>query len=127
MRTFLTSIYFLFSSISSAEYIKNLNKPSCKTCIHFKPSSSSKYESSISRCELFGIKDIITDEITYDYASSCRSDESKCGDNGLYHIKDNNFEIKKLKHNLFDDAPLIVVGLLCVMYIVLVVQLTGIV
>lgn len=134
MRTFFTNIYFLFSSIcrlssicclSSAEYIKNMNKPSCKTCIHFKPSSSSRYESSISRCNIFGVKDIITDEITYDYASSCRSDESKCGENGIHYIKDDKFEFKKFKHNLFDDAPIIVVGLLCFIYVVLIVQLLG--
>lgn len=117
--------FFTRNILITSEYIKNINKPACKTCIHFKPASSTKYDSYISRCQLFGVKDIITDEITYDYASTCRSDDSKCGEKGVHYVKDTKFELKKLKHNLFDDAPIIIVCALCFLYIILVIQITG--
>ena len=40
--------------------IKNIDIPSCRNCIHYKPSFYSDYASISSTCEYFGTKDIRT-------------------------------------------------------------------
>jgi len=61
--------------------IKNNNVPACKNCAHFICSTSILYN---GKCSLFGEKNIITDEIEYNFAESCRNDDNKCGYEGKY-------------------------------------------
>ena len=69
--------------------IYNVNTPSCRNCVHFKPYYASDFTSSLSKCIKFGTKNIITDKISYEYADMSRSDETKCGNEGKY------FELEK--------------------------------
>jgi hypothetical protein len=99
-------IYLLFSIVNCEKIIKNINIPSCKNCIHFNPTVfSNDFTSSLGKCNNFGNKDIITDKITYDYADLCRSDESKCGNNGIYFEQDKNIEFKILKYIIIGNIP----------------------
>ena len=122
MRTFFSNIFITIISLSfssSTDLIKNINKLACKNCIHYIPPPYTKYESSNSRCSKFGSKDIVTDEITYDYASSCRNNESKCGEDGLYYEKDSDIEFKKFKHELLVDKTIFIACVSSFLFIVI--------
>ena len=82
---------------NSEKFIKNINIPVCKNCIYYKPGSIDFY-SEYSRCNKFGEKDIITGKITYDFADSCRNNESKCGKEGKYFEEEKNIYLKKIKY-----------------------------
>ena len=71
----------MFSIIPKNQIIKNFTKPICNECIFFK--------SSNNNCMKYGEKNIITGEITYDTANSCRTGEYKCGTIGRYFEKIN--------------------------------------
>ena len=59
------SFYLLWSLLPfSKPNIENLHIPSCKNCIHFAPSYMNDFTCSLNKCNKFGTKDIITDEIT---------------------------------------------------------------
>lgn len=108
----LYSLFFMFSLVNSDKFIKNINIPSCKTCIHYKPYSYNGDYSTLSRCEKFGEKDIITDEIKYDYADSCRKDESKCGHIGKFHEKDENAGLKYIYYAILANLPIGIITVL---------------
>jgi len=99
-------LYLLFSLVNSEKIIKNINIPSCKNCIHFQPSIYNKdFTSSLNRCIKFGNKNIISDEISYDFADLCRNDELKCGYEGKYFEEEKNINLKILKHSLLTNLP----------------------
>lgn len=84
--------------------IRNAGCPSCMNCVHFQPYiHNSDFASSSSKCTVFGNKDIITDTISYDYANSCRNDESKCGKEGKYFEQEPNLQAKILKHKFISN------------------------
>jgi hypothetical protein len=88
------------------KFIQNINIPSCKNCIHFKSSFyNNDFSSSLNKCGKFGEKNIITDEIKYFYADSCRIDENKCGENGFYFEEDKNINRKILLHKIITNTP----------------------
>ena len=63
--------------------IRNVDNPACKNCMYYRTRLfDNDFTSSFNKCSKFGEKDIMTDEITYDYADICRYDESKCGKGG---------------------------------------------
>jgi hypothetical protein len=100
----LLYLFFSLLQVSSEKIIKNINISSCRNCIHYKPFQySSDFTSRSSKCEKFGEKDIITNEITYDYADSCRKDSSKCGHEGKYFEKEKNINLKILKHSIVSN------------------------
>jgi hypothetical protein len=108
------SSYLLFSTlfhkintIKPSQFIKNINMPSCKKCIHFNPDNYNT--ESLSKCNKFGEKNIISNEIKYDYADSCRKDEEKCGLEGKCFEKetDINLRIKTIKHQLSENSTII--------------------
>ena len=98
-------LYLLFGLVNSGKIIKNINIPSCRNCIHYKPRYYSEFTSSLNTCEKFGEKNIITDEITYDFADLCRKDEQKCGKEGKFFEKEENLERKILKHKIINGLP----------------------
>ena len=63
----------------SSNFIKNVGLKVCQNCKFFKPRDSLEYKYTLSECTKFGEKNIITGDITYIYASTCREDEKKCG------------------------------------------------
>jgi len=98
--------YLLFCLLSNEKIITNINLPSCKNCIHYKPSfSDSKYGSTFGKCEKFGVKNIITDKIEYDYVDTCRNDEVKCGKSGFYFEEDKNVNRRIIVHKLLYNLP----------------------
>ena len=96
----MRSRYLLLSLSASDKIIKNIDIPSCRNCIHYKPAFFNDFSSRLNRCEKFGSKDIITDEITYDFVDSCRDDESRCGKNGKYFEEEKNIDWKIIKHKI---------------------------
>jgi Pyruvate/2-oxoacid:ferredoxin oxidoreductase delta subunit len=94
-------------NINSERIIKNINFPSCKNCRFFKPYTSigSDFASSLAKCEKFGEKNILTDVITYDYASSCRISENMCGESGTYFEPEPNINLKIVKHRVTSSLP----------------------
>lgn len=87
--------------ICSDKIIKNADLPSCRNCIYYEPKNEDYY-SSLNKCNKFGVKNIISDEIAYDYADSCRNDENKCGMKGKYFEEETNLNMKMLKYKLID-------------------------
>lgn len=99
-------ILYLLLTLIQSKIIKNLNIPSCKNCIHFMPKYySSDYVSNSNTCNKFGDKNIITDEIEYDFINSCRKDENKCGNEGKFFEKDNYVQLKIFKYKLVKSIP----------------------
>ena len=75
-------------------FIRDLEKPSCIECIHYKPDFGN---SILNKCTKFGGKDLHTGDILFDYVDSVRQDESKCGKVGRYFKRDPiPFKLRKL-------------------------------
>jgi len=117
---FLFSLFFVLAKskpdirkpfIRDIQIIKK--SPSCRDCIHYIPSTDSyEFDSSLSRCQQFGQRDVITDKITYDYVDTVRYDESKCGQNGKYFELEKNIQLKIWKHKFISFFPILLVMLL---------------
>ena len=102
-------LYLLFTIVNSEQIIKNINIPSCRNCIYYKPPYySSDFSTSLSKCNKFGTKDIITNKISYDeFADLCRRNEDKCGNEGKYFEKEDDLKLHlkiinyKIQKNIF--------------------------
>ena len=94
----------LISNIKSEKIITNINIPSCKNCIFYKPNNDREFASSLNLCEKFGEKNIITDEIEYDSVYRCRNNEEKCGKEGIFFQEEPNIQLKIFKHSLVKNA-----------------------
>ena len=89
---------FLLHMTNSEQIIKNINLPSCRNCVYYKPDSLEF--TSYGKCEKFGIKNIVTNKISYSFAESNRYDENMCGKDGKYFEEEKNINLKILKHKL---------------------------
>jgi hypothetical protein len=106
-------LYLLFSLINSNKLIKNIDLPSCKNCIYYKPNLLYRdFTSTFNKCEKFGVKDVVTDKITYNYADLCRNDETKCGIEGKYFKEEKNINLKLIKHYIIVNIPYILIVLM---------------
>ena len=94
--------YLLLASASTNynQIIQNINIPACRNCIHYIPSTYYGFDSTLSKCGKYGSKNIISNEITYDFASHCRNDENKCGFQGKDFEVEENIKMKIIKNNL---------------------------
>ena len=101
---FLKTFLLISSSIHGA-IIKNANTPSCKNCIHYNPSFYFDYSSDLNQCKYFGTKNILTDDIHYEFASLCRDDETKCGLAGKYFEQEVNVDFKMAMHSFVKNSP----------------------
>ena len=107
----MRSSRFLLQLMAHDQLIKNINIPSCKNCIYFKPNLfDNEFVSPLSKCHKFGEKNIITDEITFNYADLCRNDEAKCGKDGTYFQEEKNIRLKLLKHKIINNAWIIILS-----------------
>ena len=97
---YIKYLFLLFPITTNCEkIIRNINIPSCKKCIHYKPTTYNfDFTSTYNRCEKFGEKDIINDKIKYDFAELCRSNESQCGKEGKYFEEEENLDLKIFMH-----------------------------
>jgi hypothetical protein len=77
-------LQFLFYSILPGTFIKDIQLPVCKDCKFFIPYEN-KEQYTLGRCMLFGKKNIISGEITYEFADVCRISSNKCGYNGTLY------------------------------------------
>jgi hypothetical protein len=114
-------LYLLFAIVNSEKIIKNINIPSCRNCIHYKPSYFiTDFTDPYNKCDKFGNKDIITNKISYDYADLCRRDENKCSYEGKYFELDENIELKIFTHQIITRTPSILLVSLIVLYIIII-------
>lgn len=109
-------ISLFLSVLCSEKIIKNADLPSCRNCIYYDP----KYDndsSNLNKCNKFGVKNIINDEIAYDYADSCRNDENKCGMRGKYFEEETNPNMKMLKYKLtnYKSYPLLLTVIIVIL------------
>jgi len=99
----MKSIYFLlFCMTNGDKIIRNMHIKSCKDCVYFKPTGI--FGNGLEKCEKFGTKNIVTNEITYEYADACRQNENKCGEYANYFEPENEV-IKMMKFNIFTSTP----------------------
>ena len=90
------SFLFSISQTYSKNFIKNIQTPECKHCIHYQPHDFTFGElSPYNKCSKFGEKDIINGKIEYYIAKNCRKDEEQCGNEGKYFEKDDFSQIKQ--------------------------------
>jgi hypothetical protein len=102
---YLFPLFYLLV-VGNSNQIKNSAFPSCKNCIHHRPSIfSDNYISTFSKCSYFGKKDIITDNIEYDFADSCRQQNDKCGNEGKFYVKDKYVNTKLGIYTLIRNIP----------------------
>lgn len=112
-------LYLLFVIVNCGKIIKNINIPSCRNCIHYKPSYyTTDFTASYNHCNNFGKKDIITNKISYDFADICRRDENQCGHEGKYFEKENNIELKVFTHSIVSRLPSILLVSLIVLSVI---------
>lgn len=77
----------------SLSLIKNITKPVCINCIHFiehktnYPYDGIPNDKLYGRCSKFGTTNLITGEIEYDFALDVRNNQTKCGVDGKFFIK----------------------------------------
>ena len=96
--------------VPNKSIIENINVPSCRNCIYYKPSVfGDEFSSTFSRCEKFGEKNIITNEIRYDYAESCRNNELKCGKEGKYFEEETSINRKIIKNFIIKNSKYIII------------------
>ena len=109
----IMKLVYLFFPIVNSEFIKNVNINPCRNCIHYKPD----YPTSLSKCNNFGVKNIVDNAIDYDYAEKCRTDESKCGLEGKYFKKDNFANLKIVKNNIIRNSFYISIPFILTVYL----------
>jgi hypothetical protein len=91
------------------ETIKNSYYPKCVTCKHFIPDS---FDSTrFSKCKKFGKANLVSGEIAYDFADSCREMESKCGQYGRHYTFDEFHKAKKNIRKIKLILPIFCIGL----------------
>ena len=69
-------------------------------CKHFIPGDSAHLlfasdSHTFAKCKKFGDSDLVSGKINHDYAESCRSIESKCGQNGTRYEFDEFYKAKR--------------------------------
>lgn len=101
----------LFSSIT------NLDKPSCVTCKFYKPEDYSYFDSTSSKCSLYGNKNIHTGEIKYSYATECRKNENLCGQQGKLYEENTSISMSKIGHHFSRYS---IIYKVCIFYFILV-------
>lgn len=69
---------------TNKQFIKNFLVPTCKNCLYFIPATPDIFKREKTQCLLFGEKNIVSGEITFDYTQTCREDGNKCGIQGRY-------------------------------------------
>ena len=113
-------LYILFFSLYlvDSKQIRNINVPSCRNCIHYKPEIFNEFSSLYSKCDYFGSKNINTDYISYDYANMVRENENKCGIEGKYFEQRENIEMKIILHNIISNNPYISINFLVLVYFI---------
>ena len=118
-------LYLPLVLVNSEQIIKNINVPSCRNCVHYKPPYYGEFTSSLSKCNKFGTKDIITDKISYnDFADMARQDETKCGKEGNYFKLEKNVEFKILIHQIISNLPNIIILSALVVQLLTVLKIT---
>jgi hypothetical protein len=74
-------------------FVKFMDLPSCNNCIHFMEHKKRNiYETSnnaiyLSKCRIFGYKNIITGEIEHEFANKCRNSNDMCKISGIYFVQ----------------------------------------
>lgn len=89
-------------SIIKNTHVTNINTPICINCVHFinhsdrldntvvptpvylRMNDSDSFDNALGKCSLFGKKDLVTGDITYEWAAVCRTLDRKCGESGKY-------------------------------------------
>jgi len=61
--------------------IINFNEPVCKKCVYYRNSITGP---TFGTCKQFGVKDVVTGNVFYNYAEICRTNENKCGQKGKF-------------------------------------------
>jgi len=103
----------LFSSIT------NLDKPSCNSCKFYKPEKHDSFDSTFSKCSLYGNKNLHTGEIEYSYATDCRKNETLCGQEGKLYEENTSISMSILSHH-FEKYSIIYqvcIGYLIIVYL----------
>jgi hypothetical protein len=102
-------LYGVYAFKETETFIRYGDKPPCVGCTHYVPCTFEGFESTYSKCDKFGRKDVHTGEIAYDYATSARGDDTRCGVEGKYFKTENYLCLKKADHSLKRLAPAIAV------------------
>lgn len=90
----MTRVYkSFFSTLVNNSIIRNINAPACIDCIYFDKYVSKDMWSidekltRLSKCTKFGVKNVVSGEIHYDYAHNCRSSNQMCKESGVFFSK----------------------------------------
>jgi len=73
--------------ILSKPVIRNDHIPNCKNCYYFERHELNKDNFDLGRCRMYGEKDIVSGEITYEYAVHCRKNDAQCGKEGIHFVE----------------------------------------
>ena len=68
----------MLSKAIQRQIIKNNSAPLCKQCVYYSPNKEPNY----IRCMKYGEKNLVTGEITYEYAFYSRGHNGQCGPQG---------------------------------------------
>ncbi len=107
-----------YSKIITLMAIQNSNVPVCKTCKFYRPYYYTNFDSTLSDCNAVGKMNIVSGNIEYSSASTCRMNE--CGIEGKLYEPEPDVN-KEIKHNFIHNSPFLfnMITLLCVIYRIL--------
>lgn len=78
---------------TSKQFIKYIDYPSCINCTHFIQHTPVDYEYqpydksiTLSKCNKFGYKDVISGKIKYELTTNCRHSNNMCKLTGEYFV-----------------------------------------
>jgi hypothetical protein len=84
------------------------------------PDSFGSISSSNTNCKMFGKKNIVTDEINFDYTDECRINELKCGIEAKYFEEEENLILKRVVSHVKSFSFLYsIIGIPIITYVLL--------
>ena len=96
-------LFYLLTNYTIQIQSTELSLPNCKNCVHYR--TTIFIDSYYNKCSKFGTKDIFTGIVDYDFADTCRTDETKCGNIGKYYQSDKYIDTKIVLYTLIGNFP----------------------
>lgn len=97
--------------------IRNGNMPACKNCKHYKLDFSILPNYQFGRCKIYGNKDLITNKISYTYATTVRKNDDMCGLEGKDYDEVTNILLNEIISNIKDNFYFTIIFLSVIMKI----------
>ena len=85
--------FFILNPNGIKMFIRGGDLKPCISCKYFLPDNITHPTSnpSLAKCMKFGVKNIVSNVITYDFAEKCRDDPTKCDESAIFYEKSTSY------------------------------------